>query len=561
MNQVEIVFNKNMTAIRAYYPDLYGRLTNAHTHRNCYQFIDGKSGADIPIYIDAAGRTHTLHSLVSPEKEAEKLLAAAGNEGFLIILGLGGAYLASAALKNADVQRVVVIDYNLDGLAELLCRKDYTALFSHPCFTLLQDPDPSMIVQYIIENYLPCIHNGIRVIPLRARCDFDAAHFVPAQNAIKSAIEKAAADFSTQAFFGKRWFSNIVRNIFTAEKQFGIIAPQRNVAICAAGPSLDAQLDHLKQNRGTRYVISTDTATGALLAAGIKPDAIVSIDCQHISYLHFLGNDVSDTTLFLDLASPPLLASRTNKTVFFSGSHPLAAYLSASFKRLPSIDTSGANVSYAAVSLAEKLGAKDIELYGADFSYPQGNAYAKGAFFYPYLDHRQNRFAPSAAQVADFLFKNKSIRRVDSGDSYYYQTSALELYRKKLEEKSEAVSCVIHRVEGSLAPMRLRAEDCARAVEAGRNLIELVSSGKAQTNAKDFLREYKSTIALLPKLEGNAHEYIGNLSYKEGMVFTTLLPAAMAIKRAAPKLSNRELVDELKTYSVHTIEAALDAHA
>jgi hypothetical protein len=310
-----------------------------------------------------------------------------------------------------------------------------------------------------------------------------------------------------------------------------------------------------QQKQESIYVISTDTATGPLLAAGIKPDAVISIDCQHISCQHFLGNDVSDSVLFLDLASPPLLASRAGKTIFFSGAHPLTHYLCACFKDVPIVDTSGANVGYAAVSLAEKLGAREIEIYGADFSYPRGNAYAKGAYFYPHLNIRQNRFAPSAAQLADFLFKNKSLRRVDAGNSYYYQTGVLQTYRQRLEEKSENISGSIHIVDGPLAPIRLRAKSVGAPVRG--NTIELFSSGKPFISARDFLRAYTHKIAALPDMEGGAQEYVGNLSYADGVVFNTLLPTAAAIKRAAPALSTRDLIGEVKRYSTNKIEAVL----
>jgi hypothetical protein len=544
-------FDRNMVSLSTANPELYRRLSKTLGNAGCYRFVDSRLKDAIPAYIDINGNAHTLHSLISAEKEAEKLIGTIKTEGFVIILGLGGGYLVKAALEKPDIQKIVVIDYDIDGLAALLRHKDFSPFFLNPCFTLLHDISPATIEQYLIENYFPAIHNGIRVIPLRPRCDFDEAHFSKVYPAIKNALDKVSADYSVQAYFGKRWFSNTTKNIFALENQFGFIAPQSNIAICAAGPSLDRQLELLKEKQKARYIISTDTAAGSLIHAGIKPDAVISIDCQHISYLHFLGNDISNMTLFLDLASPPLLYARAKKTVFFCGGHPLAQYLRAYFKQLPFIDTSGGNVTFAAVSLAEKLGAKDIEIYGADFSYPEGNAYTKGAFFYPYLNMKQSRLAPSTAQLADFLFKNKSIKRITVADSYYYETQTLEMYRKKLEEKSEHTSLNI--VKAGLAPIHIRGTGGTRQQE-NKKTINLFSSGKNFLSATEFLRDYKNKILGLPDLEGNINIYIKNLSDIDTIVFHTLLPTAAALKRSAPLLSNKELIGELKTYCVKKID-------
>jgi hypothetical protein len=544
-----------MLCLSEYDTDLHERLSRATLNSNHYSFVEGKNNKEIPAFVDKTGQAHTLHSLISPEREAEKIIATLQDEGFIIIMGLGGGYLAEAALKKNTVQKVLVIDYGLDGIAELLCSKDYISLFSDPRFTLLPDADPQTIEAALTAAYLPCIHNGIRVIPLRARCDFDTEHFFTASDAIRRALDKVSVDYSVQAYFGRRWFSNIVRNVFSLEKQFGIIAPESRIAICAAGPSLDLQLPQLKSKAGNVHIISTDTATGTLLNAGIEPDAVISIDCQHISYLHFLGHDITHIPLFLDLASPPLLFSRTASPVFFSGGHPLANYISAFFKKIPFVDTSGANVTFAAVSLAEKLGAKQVEIYGADFSYPFGNTYTKGAFFYPYLNMKQTRLEPSTAGLYNFLFKNKTLRRIEKETSYYYETRALAMYRKSLEKKAESAVCAIEVVPGDGAPAHIQQHrsDAAR----DRRTIELFSSGKNSVSAAGFLSGYSKRIKELPAPDKHSGDYMAGLSDFDKNIFTTILPAAAAIKRSYPSLTTGELVEEVKNYCSAKIDELL----
>jgi len=560
-------------------PCNYGRVSR-------YRFMESKNPGvpeRIPAFIDKNGNTRILHSLVSPRREAEKLIdslvsqsASAAGAGFtagngagwcgggfqvLIILGLGGGWLAKAALEKAAAGKVLVIDYCIEGIVELLENNDYSALFDDRRFALLVDESPAFIEDYIVSIYLPAIYDGIAVLPLRARTGFDSGSFDPARAAIRSAIERTSADFSAQAYFGKRWFSNIIRNIVLAENQSGIVRPVTNAVVCAAGPLLDSQIEELKAlkpGRETGYdnicIISTDTALGSLLNAGIKIDAIVSIDCQHTSLEHFAGYDISNIPLFLDLVSPPLLFPLSSKCVFFAGGHPLGKFISVFFKEFTGIDTSGANVTYAAVSLAEQLGAKNIFVFGADFAYPQANLYTKGAYFYPVLRRRESRFAPVSTRIFDFLFRNKTLKYIKQDDSFYYQTDTLRMYKQRLEEKTRNSGANITAVTGRTAngiTVNMRE---GRVFKYQSNVTKLFSTGRSRAGVKEFLNFYRKNIEQFPAFKSSTDAFIDNLSVLERQIFITLLPAAAAFKRGRAGISNYELFEEVKAFCVNKIE-------
>jgi hypothetical protein len=228
----------------------------------------------------------------------------------VVFLGLGGGFAPEAALNDGNASHVLVIDYDLNGIAELFCSREYIALLGDPRFTLLVDPPPDLVEGTILELYRPALCGGIKVLPLRTRAELDKQNFGAAGDAIQLAIEKVSSDYSVQAYFGMRWFANIIRNLGSAQLQNRSIRPIREAAICAAGPSLDDQIPLLieRKRQGELFVISADTALPALLCRGLRPDAVVSIDCQHISYYHFMGTDCADIPLFLDISSPPLLS-------------------------------------------------------------------------------------------------------------------------------------------------------------------------------------------------------------------------------------------------------------
>jgi hypothetical protein len=550
----QYLFERNLLALSVSDPELCSRLTGAETTLGRYKFLTARSGDPVPALVDAAGGAHPLHSLVDPQKEGRRLVSTVSDEGILVFFGLGGGYHLEAALEREDIYRVLVVDYDMNGIAELLSSQEFVHVFNDPRVRLLADISPAALETYILQVYQPILYGGIRVVPLRTRTGFDQARFNEAGDAVARAIEGVAGDYSVQAYFGRRWFSNIIRNLFRAEQEVPPIPPIRYAAISAAGPSLDIQIPELIRRRDSRYLIATDTSLPGLLAAGLEPDAVISIDCQHISYYHFMGGLPAHIPLFLDLASPPVVASRSQDLHFFSGGHPLTRYISRFWRFLPSVDTSGGNVTYAALSLADTLGAQHIELYGADFSYPRGITYARGTYLYPYFDKRQNRFSPTESLFSDFLYRNPSLTRMGPEDSWYYETKILRRYRESLEEKAHALGTV-RAVPGKGAPLNMEKKSHSPSPATG--LLHLFSTGPASTTAKDFLAEYQKKIRSMPPIRKGNAQFLESLTEDERLILTTLLPTGAALKRRCPELKGEAVLEAVRTFCVEEINRIL----
>lgn len=542
-------FEQNMRTLSLCNRELFSRLTACNASINRYTFSQSRTGKIVPSLVNP------LHSMVDPEKEAQRMVSTISDDtGFLVFLGLGGGFVPEAALALTAAQ-ITVIDFNIDGIAGLFRSKDYTHLLSNSRFSLLADSSVDEIKSFILEQYRPAIHGGIKVIPLRARIEADVSKFEAAAAAIEEAIGNIAADYSVQAHFGSRWFSNIIRNIKAAEKSAKaaakekIFPPVKEAAIAAAGPSLDQQMPLLAEYKSRQvFIISCDTALPALLYRGIKPDAVVSIDCQHISYYHFLGCDTRNVPLFLDIASPPLLSSLSPSAHFFSSGHPLAVYISQWWRQLPAVDTSGGNVTYACLSLAHNLGAQRITAFGADFSYTGARTYARGTYIYPFFEKKQNRLSPMESLFSAFLYRSPFL---PSENKNCNETAQLRFYRQKFEEKAAAMNAEITAAPGGGAPVNLSRKKTHNAAPVP------FAAGKARITGGEFLEQYCGKIAALPaagSLETSGdNNYFQNLSAEDRQIFFTLLPGMAALKHRNPKLKTQELIEEIKRLSMSEI--------
>ncbi|MDR0401252.1 MAG: DUF115 domain-containing protein [Treponema sp.] len=521
----------------------------------CYRFLEARNGDPVPAIL-GSGTARPLHSLVDPRREGIRLVSTLGEEDFLIFLGLGGGYHIEAALERPETSRVIIVEYGIRGLAELLGLRDLGRILGDSRVGILADPPSGMLERFIPAHFLPALSGAIRVLPLRPRIDAAPLVFETAAAEIREAVGRVSADYSVQAHFGIRMFKNILRNILIAETIPAEEGPAPfpridRALICAAGPSLNSRLAHIAESREKGgLLIAADTSLPVLLSAGLKPDATVSIDCQHISYRHFIppGTKGGDPgLLFLDLTSP--LGSLAGRRIFFSGGHPLADYASSWWRPFPSIDSSGGNVTYAAVSLAEFLGAGEIRLYGADFSYPQGSTYARGTYIFPYFNMRQNRLYPLESLFSHFLYRGPLEKKNGPGGAWYYETAALARYREALALKGERMGARPLPEGGFTRVPRRGLGDPRRGRAAGKNPI---------LPARDFLAEYRERIrALPPPREGPASAYPEKLDVGERQILATLLPLAAALRRRDPGLRGAGIIEGIRDYGIAAIDRVL----
>ena len=426
------LLRENLARLATVNPDLAAAVRQASADPRLVS-LPARSGALVPAVLTRGG-TAPLHSLYDPRAEARRMVQAGGMEGFLVLFGLGGGFLVEAALEDPGTRQVVVVEKDAGVLRALLS--------SVPLAQLLGDPRVSLICGLggiraaVLSRWKPALMGGMKALPLRAWCEQERAHFDAASASVQSAVEAVRADYSVQAHFGKRWFANMLANLPRVgggppTRMPGGQAPAAAV-ITAAGPSLDEHTADLAARAGDVLLLATDTSLPALIGRGIVPDAVLSIDCQVYGYHHFLQGLPGPTALYLDLASPPLLSRRFPRARFVAGAHPLARYIASHWMPLPLVDTSGGNVTHAAVTLARALGARRITVHGADFSYPDAKPYARGTYLYDLFQCVEDRLRPAHSALLSMAVADSTRER--RGGKTTYTTPVMAAYRARFDE-------------------------------------------------------------------------------------------------------------------------------
>jgi hypothetical protein len=219
------------------------------------------------------------------------------------------------------------------------------------------------------------------------------------------------------------------------------------------------------------------------------------------------------------------------------------------------VDTSGGNVTFAAVSLAETLGAEEIEIYGADFSYPLARTYGRGTYIYPNVEIRQTRLNPLEGLFSRFLYRSPLEKKYQDKGSWYYETATLRRYRELLEAKEGAARLIP--APGLGAPIRIHPRQAAGPASGPAHSFTHNTAGPP---AAEFLENYREKIRLLPPAKDlNAAAYMAGLKGEDRQVLITLLPLAASLRRKDPDLKGARIIERVRDYSITAIDRVLSA--
>ncbi|MFP4364556.1 MAG: motility associated factor glycosyltransferase family protein [Spirochaetia bacterium] len=519
------LLERNLLAITSQDPVLGSRLGKAKP-AEYIQFTDSRKGPPVPGIVQN-NRFFPFHSTFDPEKEGARFFAQNRESGFLVFLGLGGGYHITPFLELKSVSQILIIEKDISFVRKVIETLDLRQLLTDRRVRFLIDPTPDEVNQYLISHYLPAVYGNLSTLSLRSRYEKEKKYFSELFKKIREVINILADDYTVQAYFGKKWFSNTVANLKAAETTYTQLKPRRKALVTGAGPSLETQIDKIKELREKAMLIATDTSLPALRHFDILPDIVITIDCQTVTYHHFLSGCPEEVPLVLDLASPPVIARLTSKRLFFSSGHPLSQYVTRNWRRFPSIDISGGNVSHAAISLASYIGADTIHLFGTDFSYPKGKAYSRGTYIYPFFRSKEHRFSPLEDLFFSFMLRGSKVVKEDTGDFIRYTTKPMISYKKRLENSIEDIPAQVIPEKG----LGLEIQVKQNLEKDQRFSSSLFTAGKARSSWRDFLFDYAKHLKSLPEPVQPLPEYFSRLNPEDQDVWTTIFPTLAVYSR------------------------------
>ena len=548
------ILERNLLALSANHPEL-GRAITRTEPASTVGMISSRGGLQVPVYL-REGRPVQLHSTVDPQREGHRLYQNYGGAGYLVFLGLGGGYQIRPFIESSESARIIVVEKDLAFVRSVLEQIDMRPILLDPRVRLVAGESSERIKEFLLSDYLPAIYGDLKTVPLRPSVEAGGSYYTQLIQSIRDLIGMVADDYTVQAQFGKKWYVNTLANLPAIQSSTVTVKPVQRAFVTGAGPSLESQIPELRSIRESGFLIASDTSLPALLSYGIIPDLVISIDCQLVGYHHFLQGMPDQVPLLLDLASPPILTRLGQRNAYFASSHPLSLYLSSHWRRLPHIDTSGGNVSHAAVSLAKFLGAKQIYLLGIDFSYPEGKAYCRNTYMYPLFRSQETRLNPLQNLFLSFILKNETIMKDRIQGSLRYTTRPLIGYKERLERYLQAWNAEVITLPGKGVPLEAKPMEG----ESKRQQGQILAAGAPKMDWRDFLKGYLQALQSLPSPCSPISRYLYELDEAQRSLWLTLYPAAAAFREHERQDQTREhlLLSRVRDWSIEVARRFVD---
>jgi len=198
-------------------------------------------------------------------------------------------------------------------------------------------------------------------------------------DAARDALSDLRIHRNTVRAFSRTWLEQGTANLPALARWPSVAALDGALAnvpmvIVAPGPSLAKNVAQLRELKGTAIICAFSHSLKPVLAAGVVPDIVMTVDPQDVRY-HFAGCDLSETCLvnaatvhpaLFDLPARQFLTLSANCAIddwMFDGLGEQA------------VVAGGGSVATSAFSLALRWGCDPIVFVGLDLSFPGGEYY------------------------------------------------------------------------------------------------------------------------------------------------------------------------------------------
>jgi hypothetical protein len=204
---------------------------------------------------------------------------------------------------------------------------------------------------------------------------------------IHKAVMANWMNHNTRRHFAERWVQQGVGNIPAIAQHPNLHALDdcfrgRPAILIAPGPSLDKNIELLRQAQDKAVLIAPLQSLRRLYKAGIRPDFVTVLDATDLTTDPFdFFNDVPDaflSTLVVAVNCHPHVIRRFKRVYFFSGSGPLDRWVQDIVPE-PLINLEAPSVALSGLLLAQHWGCQPIVLTGHDLALAGDRRYAEDA--------------------------------------------------------------------------------------------------------------------------------------------------------------------------------------
>ena len=198
-------------------------------------------------------------------------------------------------------------------------------------------------------------------------------------NCLKKFITHSVINLNTYKHFSERWFESFIGNFdyclnstFLSDIKDSV--KNKPAIILSAGPSLEKNINLLKECKDKFFIISGGRTLSKLEEINVKPDLCVIIDGDEISYDIVKDNIKIDTPLvFCNATNEKIVQNHIGKKIYDSTN---IDFISPIIQKEQKPLLEGGSVAHACINTAIHIGCNPIILIGQDLAYTNDKVHA-----------------------------------------------------------------------------------------------------------------------------------------------------------------------------------------
>jgi hypothetical protein len=527
-NDAGEIFVRNMALLWRFDPGLARRL-DALPDTARVAVEPAKSGGCTCSLPDAAGKPVQLHSKYDPISEAKSFAESVEvDEQYCLVVGgfALGYHIKAVRDRALDEAIIVVTEPNLRLVASALARVDLTAALSGGRLIILTEANKAQVHQRL-QAHMPLVMMGTRFIKHgpseRLAGDFHAE--------LRKLLTEFAAysrmSLVTLVANSQITCRNVANNLATyvSTPPLGILKDRfrgKPAIIVSAGPSLRKNIDLVAAAKGKAVICAVQTTLKPLMARGIVPDFVTSLDYHEVSKQYFEGVEGLEN---VHLVAEP----KATWGVLDHYPGPISV-LDNSFARLLLGDAlaareglqPGATVAHLAFYLARYLGCDPIVFVGQDLAYTGHVYYSPGVEIHRTWRSEINRLNPLETREWERTVRARHVLRTITGQSgeELFTDELLFTYLEQFERDfSQSAATVINATEGGAnirgaknVPLaQVLAQYCKEPIETKQFEYRVQAARRDTSRLPQVREELTNRIGELKRMEELSAELLQHL--------------------------------------------------
>lgn len=389
----------NLMLLRKHYNKLYHLVRNRDRDQVNYTLTTTRSGHP-GLELKIGDEPYLLYSKYDPMREAEawveKLGESVEKAQHVFVYGFGLGYHVEQLIAKYPDKYIHILEPELEIMLAAIEARDLSAILKHKnigIFAVGRDPLTNTTFVTELTSYLSNSFHAA-YLPFYLKRFADEAANISAM--FKTSVITDRSNYATRSFFKYEWPENILLNFEKTLHTKSILGlkgklQQYPAIIVGSGPSLDADIDYLRQYQDKSVIMAAGTSIQALLSRGIRPHIVVSIDGSEKNYEAFKDHNLDNIPFvygsYLKHKILDELTSLQDVYHCFINTDSITNYF-LDVKDPSDLFHSTASVTGTVIQLAVYLGINKIILTGQDLSYPGNTVYASNVDHFSEADQK-----------------------------------------------------------------------------------------------------------------------------------------------------------------------------